>query len=90
MKNTTKEKVFPFEYSGWDEDGGDYGDICFHDVTFTEDFGPIKNGDTFDSVYILHCQGVLVCYNVMKSDVLYGVRLVKEIHKIQFKAVPIE
>ena len=56
----TKDKVFPFTYDGWDEAGGDFGDIQFYKVEFVEDFGDIKKGETFDCVVIYHSKGQLV------------------------------
>lgn len=60
----SKDKSFPFTYDGWDEAGGDYGDIQFYKVEFTEDFGPIKKGSKFDCVVVYHCEAKLVaCIN---------------------------
>jgi len=56
----TQDKAFPFTYNGWDEAGGDFGDIQFYKVEFVEDFGSIKKGETFDCVVIYHCKGQLV------------------------------
>ena len=56
----TTEKAFGFTYDGWDEGGGDYGDVQFYKVEFTEDFGPIKKGSKFDCVLVEHCKARLV------------------------------
>lgn len=60
-KERTTDKAFPISYEGWDEAGGDYGDIQFYKAEFTEDFGPVKKGDKFDCVIIYHSQSKLVC-----------------------------
>lgn len=59
MAKKTQEKTFPFKYNGWDEGCGDYGDIQYYDVEFTEDFGPIKKGQKFDCVFVEHDKGML-------------------------------
>lgn len=86
----TKEKVFPFEYDGWDESGGDYGDIVFYNVQFTDNFGPIKKGDKFDSVFVMHCLGVISCCNKMSEKDNDGFCiLTEEIYSVKFKAIPV-
>lgn len=54
MSERTIEKAFGFTYNGWDEAGGDFGDVQFYKVEFTEDFGPIKKGEKFDCVMVEH------------------------------------
>lgn len=80
--NRTQDQVFPLTYSGWDECDGDYGDIILHDPIFTDDFGPIKKSDSFDSVAIFHSKGILECYSISKDKIL------KVAHTIKFKAIP--
>ena len=60
QEHPTKDSVFPFTYTDWDEAGGDYGDIQFYKVEFVEDFGDIKKGETFDCVVIYHSKCQLV------------------------------
>lgn len=60
MSERTLEKGFGFTYDGWDEAGGDYGDVQFYKVEFTEDFGPIKKGERFDCVVVEHCKARLI------------------------------
>lgn len=84
----TKEAAFPFTYSGWDEGGCDYGDVTFYKPEFTEDFGPIKKGETFDSVTVLHCKGILECYQVSGPKDEHGCTPFEVAHTIKFKVVP--
>jgi len=79
----TQEKGFPFVYDGWDEAGGDYGDVQFYKVEFTEDFGPIKKGNTFDCVLVEHCQARLVAMTTDKEG-----RQVSET-VVNWKATPV-
>lgn len=58
--NRTTEKAFGFTYDGWDEGGGDFGDVQFYKVEFTENFGPIKAGEKFDSVCVEHSKARLI------------------------------
>ena len=88
-KERTQEKTFPLTYSGWDEGCGEYGDIQFYDVEFTDDFGPIKKGDKFDSVFIGHCTGTLACYVKDGKKDKTGCTPIKEAHVIKFKVVPV-
>lgn len=89
MKNRTQEKTFPLTYSGWDEGCGEYGDIQFYDVEFTDDFGPIKKGDRFNSVFIGHNDGVLACYAEVGEKDEDGCTPTQEVHKVNFKVVPV-
>lgn len=75
----TQEKAFPFTYNGWDEGGGEFGDLQFYDVEFTEDFGPIKKGDMFACIVVMHCNATLIAYSEDGT---------KELHVVPFKAVP--
>jgi hypothetical protein len=84
----TQEAAFPFTYQGWDECGGDFGDIIFYKPEFTEDFGPIKKGDTFDSVAVLHCQGVLECYRISGPKDDHGCTPMEVAHTLKFKVIP--
>ena len=84
----TKEVTFPFTYTEWDMGGGDYGDIIFYKPEFTDDFGPIKKGETFDSVTILHCKSILECYRISGPKV-DGCTPVEIVHSIKFKAIPV-
>ena len=88
MKNRTQNEIFPLTYTGWDEACGDYGDISLYDVEFTENFGPIKKGDKFDSVYIGNCTGTLACYIKDEKSNEDGATPIKEVHVVKFKVVP--
>lgn len=68
----TQEKTFPFSYVEWDESGSEYGDIEFHDVEFTSDWGPIKKGERFNSVTVEYSKGRMCLQNLKnpsKGDV---------------------
>lgn len=56
----TTEKGFGFTYEGWDEGDGEFGDVQFYKVEFTEDFGPIMKGSKFDCVLVEHCKARLI------------------------------
>lgn len=84
----TQENIFPFTFQGWDEAGGDYGDITFYDPEFTEDFGPIKKGETFDSVTILYCKGILECYRTSGPENEQRVTPIEVVHTIKLKVIP--
>ena len=79
MRERTTDKIFPFSYEGWDEACGDYGDIQFYGVEFTEDFGPIKKGSQFDCVAIYHTKAQLVAY-------VYNPQIMETV--VNFKAIP--
>ncbi len=87
-KERSKEAAFPFTHSGWDEGGCDYGDITFYKPEFIEDFGPIKKGDTFDSVTVLHSTGILECYDISGPEDKLGCTPLKVVHTLKFKIVP--
>jgi len=88
MPERTQEKAFPFTYDGWDEAGGDYGDVQFYKVEFTEDFGPIKKGSKFDCVVVYHCEGKLVaCINGPFDEIQGFAPQVGEI-VVPFKVIP--
>lgn len=67
MSERTTEKAFGFTYDGWDEGGGDFGDVQFYKVEFTEEFGPIKKGDKFDGVCIEHNKARLIAQEFDKE-----------------------
>lgn len=63
-----QEKVLPIQWGGWDEI-----DICFvsfYDVTFTDDFGVFKKGDTYSSVSVNYQEGVIEAYNEEGTEVI--------------------
>lgn len=51
--------LLPISYEGWDEAGGDYGDIQLYKVEFTEDFGPWKKGEKEEYLVILQLKGAV-------------------------------
>ena len=71
------EKVLPIKWLSWDM-CGEYGDICFWDVEFTEDFGVIKKGETFDKLNLFQHNGKIELYNTSL------------VHTIDIKYQPIE
>jgi len=79
MNKPTYETIFPISHIGWDEGCGDYGDIVFYNVTFNDNFGPIKKGDVFYSMFIEYCKGIISCYS---SDNIL-------IHQLKFKCIPV-
>jgi hypothetical protein len=50
--------VLPIVWDKWDM-GGDYGEIQFYNVKFTEDFGPFQKGDLVDCLWVSPLQGVI-------------------------------
>ena len=88
MSERTKEQLLPFTYDGWDEGGGDYGDIQFYKVEFVEDFGAAKVGDKFDCVTIYHKNGRMVCVTNGPKDKDGFLPEMKEM-VICFKIVPV-
>lgn len=91
MSNISKaeSKTFPFVYDGWDEAGGDYGDIQFYNVQFVEKFGKIKAGDQFDCVTVYHCESKIVCIkNGAMTDEGFRPQLSEVV--VKFKAKPDE
>lgn len=49
--------LIPATFTDWDEGGGDYGDIQFYQVEFTEEFGPWKKGQRVQALafYLSKC-----------------------------------
>jgi hypothetical protein len=86
----TKERVFPFIFDGWDEAGGNYGDIQFSNVEFIEDFGPIKKGSKFDCVMIEHCEAKLVAitYGPMDEETGFAPQVGEVV--VNYKAIPVK
>ena len=68
MSERTKNKQFPFTYDEWDKAGEDYGDIQLYKVEFTEDFGPVSEGDKFDCVVVYQKESKMVCITNGPSD----------------------
>lgn len=89
MSERVQEKMFPFTYDGWDEACGDFGDIQFYKVEFTDDFGPIKKGSKFDCVVVYHCKAELVA--VINGPVDVKKEFVPQVGEIvvPFKAVAV-
>ena len=82
----TQDPSFPLTFADWDESFDCYGDIQFHDVIFTDDFGPIKKGEHFDCVVVYHSQGQLVA---QQYDSEGDSKLLKEV-VVKFKINAIE
>jgi hypothetical protein len=57
------EKILPVSHTGWDEGGGQYGDIQFYNAIFLEDFGHWKKGEKVGCLAILHSEGKVVEYS---------------------------
>jgi hypothetical protein len=75
----TQNSMFPFTYTEWDPNGGDYGGIQFYNVEFTSDFGPIEQNSKFDCVSIEPSCAKLTCYNCAGAA----------LHEIKYKCVTI-
>lgn len=84
MNERNIENAFGFTYDGWDEGGGDFGDVQFYKVEFTEDFGPIKSGEKFDGVCVEHSKARLIaqCYSEETGE------MTKEV-VVNWKATPV-
>lgn len=63
-----QEKVLPIEWSGWDEI--DILFVSFYNVTFTDNFGVFKKGDTYSSVSVNYQEGVIEAYNEEGTEVI--------------------
>lgn len=74
-----KEGILPIEWTDWNKE--DESEYIFYNVEFTEDFGDIMKGQTFDSVYVSYQKGILEAYPVNMTD---------NIQTVHFKCVPIE
>lgn len=87
MNERNIENAFGFTYDGWDEAGGEYGDIQFYKVEFTEDFGAIKKGEKFDCVIIYHSENKLVgIINGPESEGGFAPQIGEKV--VKFKIVP--
>ena len=89
MNNTERnqENIFPITWARWDEAGGDYGDIIFYDVIFTEDFGPVKKDTHYDTVAIEYKKATVTCANIGKEEKGYSPCV--DILEINFKMIAI-
>jgi len=76
-KTFSFEKTIPIKWLDWDM-CGEYGDICFRDAEFTEDFGIVKQGEKFDKICLFPHDGKVELYN---SSL---------VHTIEIKYQPIE
>ena len=63
-----QEKVLPIQWSGWDEI--DILFVSFYNVTFTDNFGVFKKGDTYSSVSVNYQEGVIEAYNEEGTEVI--------------------
>jgi len=63
-----QEKVLPIQWSGWDEI--DILFVSFCNVTFTDNFGVFKKGDTYSSVSVNYQEGVIEAYNEEGTEVI--------------------
>jgi hypothetical protein len=75
-KDKHQETMLPITWEGWDQID-DFG-LQFYCVTFTSDFGPIRTGESFDTVYVNFDDEIMEVY---KDDfdgpptVLHTIRL---------------
>lgn len=68
MSDKKQEKVLPIQWEGWDEI--DILLFSFYNVTFTDDFGVFKKGDTYSSVSVNYQEGVIEAYNEEGTEVI--------------------
>lgn len=68
MSDKKQEKVLPIQWEGWDEI--DILFFSFYNVTFTDDFGVFKKGDTYSSVSVNYQEGVIEAYNEEGTEVI--------------------
>jgi hypothetical protein len=61
-----KEGILPIEWTDWNKE--DESVYTFYNVEFTEDFGNIKKGETFESAYVNYQKGILEAYPVNLPD----------------------
>lgn len=68
MSDKKQEKVLPIRWGGWDEI--DILFFSFYNVTFTDNFGVFKKGDTYSSVSVNYQEGVIEAYNEDGTEVI--------------------
>lgn len=68
MSDKKQEKVLPIQWEGWGEI--DILLFSFYNVTFTDDFGVFKKGDTYSSVSVNYQEGVIEAYNEEGTEVI--------------------
>lgn len=57
-------------YDGWDEAGGDYGDIQFYKAVLAIDTKKFKKGDMIECVTFLHSAGICQLWNSTGDEVI--------------------
>ena len=65
-QSLNKEKILPFQWSGWDEQ--DVLALTFYTVTFTEDFGVFEKGEEFDSIFVDYGKGYVEAYKKEEEE----------------------
>jgi hypothetical protein len=68
MNTLHQEKTIPFTWKSWDMQ--DVLANSYYDVTFAEDFGVFKSGESFKSVFVDYGKGIVESYNEEGSEVL--------------------
>jgi len=74
-----KEGILPIEWEDYDILDNDR--YVFFDATFTEDFGSLKAGETFNFITVDYGEGIIEIYDNEDNDVV--------IDRINFKCVAI-
>jgi cytolysin (calcineurin-like family phosphatase) len=74
--NKYKNPLFPIEYEEESMESS-YDEMSFERVTFTKDFGPIRKGSYYNSVYISLDLGYILLSNGNEED--------DEVYDIEFK-----
>lgn len=76
-----KEGILPIEWESCDK--LNESEYTFYNVTFTEDFGKVKAGETFECVYVSYQKGILETYTPDEN----GLDI---INRVKFKCIAIE
>lgn len=76
-----KHPAFPFRYE--EEEPAILFDI-YTNVIFVADFGPIKQGDVFDSVATNYLEGTICCFEEPENQDENMI----QIHEVQFICIP--
>lgn len=67
-----------FAWDGWDEH--DTMDFSFYSCKMIKDFGPLKKGEEYDTIYISYEKGIIEATDDEG----------KTLHKVKFTLTPVE
>ena len=75
MQNKNITNSIVASYKGWDEGGGDYGDVQLYDVVLAVDTKKFKKGDVVQCATFLFSESKVQLWNKSGTEIIEEIQL---------------